>query len=202
MLLDHSFLKHLLELHVYFFWKWLDWVSILVNHLLPLFRQTLLVLSILEKFDNLLGGKILSNVADLVWSSLDIAFLFVFQLVLELGIAFTVFLFWRRFVDDGFGLILLLMVQVCHHVYLFQVLPTFFVKFWLWHEVLRILLLLKLHLLLLLLQKHVCLKLLVVQHVVLEILALDLLLNFVELLCSLIWLRPLTLQIFLYLRIA
>ena len=54
LLLHHSLLEYLLELQLDLLWKWLDWVAILVEHVLICFTVLRDVLSILQKLDDLL----------------------------------------------------------------------------------------------------------------------------------------------------
>jgi hypothetical protein len=73
-------------------------VAVFIDHLLALFGKHLLVLSVLEQLDDLLGGKVGCNAADLVSRCLNVACIVIIltimqYLVLELGVAFTLFLF-------------------------------------------------------------------------------------------------------------
>jgi len=162
-----------LQLDVHLLWQRLKWVSLFVNHLLAFFCHALLVLCILEKFHNLFGGKVLSQVAELVSAALDLALIIVFvsyHLLTELLLLALSFLLLRAcFVDD---LLFAVLVQ----------------RLFLLGEVL------------LLLEQHVVLKLLVVHHTVLVVLSLDLRLHLVEVLAPLVGLRSFALQRLFVLR--
>lgn len=148
LLLHHPFLQNLLELRIHLLWQWLDWVAVFIDHLLAFFCQHLLVLSILEQLDDLLRRKVGCNTADLVSRCINVTsfvvIMAIVHLVLELGVALTLFLFRRGLVDHSLGLIAVSIVL--------QVVVIFTVIL-----VAQILLLLSLQLLHLLLQQHVSL---------------------------------------------